>query len=75
VGEPCEDCWTRRDRNRPTAPALDYAHGQGVVHGHLCPDFVWLADNRLVKIAGFGFAKAYNEMAWPPHSATWSQGS
>jgi len=54
-----------REILRPMAAALDYAHGQGVVHGHLCPDFVWLADDRLVKIAGFGFAKAYYEMAWP----------
>lgn len=50
----------------PMAAALDYAHRQGAAHGLLHPGFVWLADHRQAKIAGFGIANAYAAMAWDP---------
>ena len=48
----------------PIAAALDYAHSQGVVHGLLYPGFVWLTDDRTVKVAGFGMANGFASMVW-----------
>jgi len=63
----------RRGRNRPMdaaealdlceqiADALQYAHGQGVVHGNITPEAVYLAPHGVAKLANLGFTKGLAE--------------
>ena len=41
--------------------ALDYAHGQGVVHREFTPANVMVTPEGVVKLGGFGLAKAVND--------------
>lgn len=40
------------------AAALDYAYGQGFLHGALSPDEIWIAENGRVQVSGFCIAQA-----------------
>ncbi|HZU03631.1 MAG TPA: serine/threonine-protein kinase [Ktedonobacteraceae bacterium] len=42
---------------KQVAPALDYAHSQGVLHGSLSPAMILLDEKQIVQIAGFGFVR------------------
>lgn len=42
---------------KQAAPALDYAHSKGVLHGSLSPAMILLDEKQTVQIAGFGFVR------------------